>query len=110
MSDARVVLVTAPDEACARDMAQALVQEGLAACVNLLPAISSIYVWQGSVQIEGESLLLIKTCAERLPELQARLLELHPYDVPELIALDPTHVEERYLRWLLAAVTQPGGA
>ena len=98
----RVVLCTAPPEAAA-DIARAVVEPGLAACVNILPGVRSIYWWQGELCDDGESLLVIKTRAERVPALTDALLAAHPYDVPEVIAL-PIGVAEgnpAYLRWLI---------
>ena len=105
MSDAapRVVLVTAPDPEVARQLARTLVEERLIACANLLPGVTSVYRWEGAVQEEPEVLLVLKTRAGRLPELEARLGDLHPYDVPELVALDPSHVAAPYFAWLQAS-------
>ncbi|HLR13819.1 MAG TPA: divalent-cation tolerance protein CutA [Burkholderiaceae bacterium] len=95
-----VVLSTAPDNAVARHIAQALVHEGLAACVNLAPPSLSIYQWQGKVEEETEVALTIKTCADRLPALAERLSGLHPYEVPELLVLDVTGGTAAYLDWM----------
>jgi periplasmic divalent cation tolerance protein len=99
---ARVVLVTAPDLASARSLARGLVERRLAACVNLLPGLESIYRWKGAVESSEEVLLLVKTAAGRLPALETYLEAEHPYDVPECIALQPARVERAYLDWLLA--------
>jgi len=98
---ARVVLCTAPSGDVARELARTLVGEGLAACANLVPGVVSIYRWQGEVEEDAEVLLVLKAPAARLEALERRLLELHPYDTPELVALAPEHVEARYLDWLL---------
>jgi periplasmic divalent cation tolerance protein len=100
---ARVVLVTAPDLAVARDLARKLVEGRLAACVNLVPGLTSVYRWRDAVEEEAEVLLLIKTTADRLHEIERCLLVHHPYAVPECVALEPARVEERYLAWLTAA-------
>lgn len=100
-SDARVVLVTAPDEDVARKLARALVDERLAACVNLVPRVTSIYRWNDAVEEAGEVLLVIKTVAGRLAAIERALAEQHPYDLPECVALAPTHVEAKYMRWLV---------
>lgn len=100
--DPRLILVTAPPGAPAGDLARALVAEGLAACVNILPQVTSVYRWEGAVQEEPEAMLIIKSRHDRLPALEGRLLELHPYDVPEFVVLEPGHVEARYLAWLQA--------
>lgn len=99
---ARVVLVTAPDLAVARALARGLVERRLAACVNLVPGLESVYRWQGAVENANEVLLLVKTAAERLPALEDFLAAEHPYDLPECIALEPARIEPRYLAWLLA--------
>ncbi|MDF1797543.1 MAG: divalent-cation tolerance protein CutA [Planctomycetota bacterium] len=95
-----VVLCTAPDAEVARRIARELVGEGLAACVNLVPGLTSIYRWEGAVEEATEVLLLIKLEAGGYPALEARVLELHPYDTPELIALAAALVEPRYAAWL----------
>ncbi len=100
MTDVRVVYVTAPTAEVAESLARALVGEGLAACVNLLPGIRSIYRWEGAVQDEAEVLLIVKTVAERLPALTARVIELHPYDVPEVVALPVEAGFAPYLDWI----------
>jgi periplasmic divalent cation tolerance protein len=99
-SDPRLVFVTAPDPDVAKKLARALVGDRLAACASLLPGLTSIYRWDGKVQEESEVLLLIKTCSGRLDDLERRIAELHPYDVPEIVAVEPARVEPRYLAWL----------
>ena len=98
----RVVLCTCPPD-LATGLAGALVDQGLAACVNILPGIRSVYRWQGKVCDDGESLLLIKTRADRVSELTEKILELHPYDVPEVLVLDVVEGEGNpdYLKWVL---------
>jgi periplasmic divalent cation tolerance protein len=91
-----------PDAVCAQGIAEALVGERLAACVNRLPGISSTYRWQGAVTTEGEELLLIKTTARRFEALKSRLLELHPYELPELIAIPVERGHDAYLDWVRA--------
>lgn len=85
----------------AEAFAAGLVEARLAACVNLLP-VTSVYRWEGAVERAGETLLVLKTATERLPAVQAYVADRHPYDTPELVALAPEAVEERYLAWLLA--------
>jgi periplasmic divalent cation tolerance protein len=97
---ALVVLSTFPDAEKAAQVARVLVDEQLAACVNLVPSVRSIYRWQGAVQDEAEVLALIKTTAERHAALAARLAALHPYDVPEILALPVAAVHPPYLAWL----------
>ena len=103
-SDARVVLITHP-EGGARDFARSLVERRLAACVNLVPA-TSVYRWRDAIEEDPEVLLIVKTTAARLGELERSLADDHPYDVPELVALTPTHVERAYLSWL-SGETEP---
>ncbi|MHA6206058.1 divalent-cation tolerance protein CutA [Dyella soli] len=91
---------TCPDAASAQALAQALVGEGLAACVNHLPGIRSTYRWQGEVTCDSEDLLLIKTTAGRFDALRERVLALHPYDLPELIAVPVAQGHEAYLDWV----------
>lgn len=101
MSDAVLLCYcTCPDAASAQRIAEALVGERLAACVNQLPGIRSTYRWEGAVQTDSEQLLLIKTTSTRLPALERRLLALHPYDVPELIAVSVSQGHEAYLDWV----------
>lgn len=88
----------------AAPLARDLVERRLAACVNLVDAIRSIYRWKENVEDEGERLLLIKTVEERVPELTDFLLARHPYEVPELIVLPIETVEGPYRRWLIESV------
>jgi periplasmic divalent cation tolerance protein len=91
---------TCPDADTAGRIATALVEERLAACVNTLPGLRSIYRWQGQVETADEVLLLIKTSAEAYPALQDRLRDLHPYELPELLAVEPALGLPGYLQWL----------
>lgn len=97
---ALVIHCSCPDMATAGRIARALVEERLAACVQVLPEMMSIYSWRGEVQQETEVLLLAKTTRERLDALKARLDELHPYEVPELLALEAVDGLARYLGWI----------
>ena len=94
---------TCPDADSARRIAEALVTERLAACVNQLPGIASTYRWQGKVTTDAEHLLLIKTTATCFDALRTRLLALQPYDLPELIAVPIEHAHEPYLAWIREA-------
>lgn len=104
MTAPRLLLCTCPDDACAARVARALVEARLAACVSRVPGLVSTYRWEGAVHEDGEVLLLIKTTAAAIAPLQARLLALHPYRVPELVALDITGGLPAYLDWLAAGV------
>lgn len=100
-----LALTTCPDEASAQAVATALVQERLAACVNRVGGLRSTYFWDARLQDEAEILLLIKTTAARLAQLQARLKSLHPYELPELLAIAVAGGNERYLDWVRMGVT-----
>jgi len=102
--DALVVLVTLPDRAQALTLARTLVAERLAACVNLTGEILSVYRWQEAVQEEPEVLCLMKTTRARLEALRARIVALHPYQVPEVLALPVAAGHAPYLEWLAASV------
>jgi Uncharacterized protein involved in tolerance to divalent cations len=95
-----VVLSTLPDQESAEHMATILVEERLAACVNLVPGLTSIYRWQGTLRREPEYLLLIKTTAARFTQVRERIRALHPYEVPEIIALPIRDGDPAYLNWL----------
>jgi periplasmic divalent cation tolerance protein len=100
-----LALCTCPDRATADRLASALVDEQLAACVNILPGATSVYRWEGRIERESEALLLIKTVAERFDALQERLALLHPYEVPEIIATPITAGLPAYLSWISACTT-----
>lgn len=96
-----LVLSTCPAEGeTAASLANALVEERLAACVNLLPGLVSVYSWQGALESSRETLLLIKTERAAYPRLEARLRELHPYELPEIIAVDIERGLPDYLKWI----------
>ena len=105
--DFMLVLSTFPDAAVAERIARALVAESLAACVNVVPGVRSIYVWNEAVQDTQEVLMIAKTTAARLAELRRRLVELHPYDVPEVVAVRLADGHDAYLRWIAAATRTP---
>lgn len=95
-----VVLATTKDGAEAERIAERLIDERLAACVNVLPAVSSTYRWKGRVEHAGEVLLLMKTSNEKLDRLMARVRELHSYEIPEILALPIERGSPEYLKWL----------
>jgi len=109
MTDVRVVLVTAPPGDPAVAMARLLVDERLAACVNVVPGVRSIYRWQGQVCDDREDLLVIKTASDRLDALVARVREIHPYAVPEVLALAVDAGAAGYLEWVLAEASAAPG-
>lgn len=95
-----LVLVTTPGREDAQSMARIIVQERLAACVNIIDGIDSIYRWEGKVEEGSEALMLIKTRKELLDPLKVRVKELHSYSVPEVVALDISGGSAGYLAWL----------
>ena len=97
-----IVFCSCPDEAVADRIASCLVEEHLAACVNRLPGIVSTYRWQGAIQRDTEVQLMIKTTRDRFDALRDRLLALHPYELPEVIAVDIALGSVPYLVWIEA--------
>lgn len=95
-----IILCTCPDRTTAERIAETVVSERLAACVNIAPGLTSIYRWEGQIQREAELLLLIKTRQAVYPQLEARIRELHPYQVPEIIALPIQTGSAAYLDWI----------
>ncbi len=108
-TDALVVLVTAPSADKAAALGRALVEERLAACANVVPAIRSIYWWEGKVQDEPEALLVLKTTRARFETLRERALALHPYEVPEVVALPVQAGSAAYLEWIARETATPPG-
>jgi periplasmic divalent cation tolerance protein len=104
MEEIVLVLSTFPSIEQARQIGTVLVEKQLAACVNLLPGVESIYRWQGKVETSAEVLAVIKTTRARQPELFEALAALHPYDVPELVALEPNAVSPTYAKWISEVV------
>jgi periplasmic divalent cation tolerance protein len=100
MLETVVVMCSCSDLEAARSIANALVEQRLAACVSILPAIESVYRWREKIESANEALLLIKTTSDRFAALQEKILELHSYDTPEIIALPMVAGLEKYLRWL----------
>jgi periplasmic divalent cation tolerance protein len=103
-----VVLSTAPDTEVAQRIGTALVEERLVACANILNGVTSIYRWKGSVQKEHEVLMILKTTARGVEALRRRIVDLHPYDVPEVVALDVRDGHPPYLDWVVSAVGGDG--
>ena len=104
MTDNRIVLTTAGSEPEARKIAHHLVEQQLAACVNIVPQIGSVYRWQGKVEEAREWLLLIKTTSEKFPLVNAAIQEVHSYEMPECIAISIDDGSSEYLRWIEQSV------
>jgi periplasmic divalent cation tolerance protein len=100
----QIVLCTVPDEAIAQRIASALVEEQLAACVNIVPGITSVYRWKGTVETAPELLLIIKTSVAVYPQLQDRIRATHPYELPEIIAVTPDGGLPEYLAWITTSL------
>jgi periplasmic divalent cation tolerance protein len=99
MTDLILILTTMPDDDRAEQLAQSLVVEGLAACVNVHAAMTSTYRWKGAIERDAERQLVIKSTRAQLPEVEARLRALHPYELPEFIVLE-AEAGDAYARWV----------
>ena len=109
--DLRVGLCTVPDTESALKLARTLVEERLAACVNVIPRVTSVYRWQGAVEQNDEVLLVIKTAATvDLDKMKDRLLTVHPYDVPELLLLPVSYGLDKYVAWIAQSVQTVDGS
>jgi periplasmic divalent cation tolerance protein len=104
MTDTRLILVTASPRAEAKRIAHALVEERLAACVNLIGGVHSVYRWKETVETADEVLLLIKTRQEKVDAVRIRVHELHSYEVPEFLVLDVTEGSSAYLEWIASCI------
>ena len=110
MADALELHVTMPDAEAATSLARVLVEEGLAACVNVVPGVRSVYAWEGRIQEEEEVLCLIKTRQAVFDRARQRILDLHPYEVPEILAFAVDDGSPAYLDWLRKSTTgDPSG-
>ncbi len=94
-----VVLITCPVER-AEDIAKVILDRRLAACINIIPEVSSLYWWEGKVNIDREALLIVKTRMDRIGDLERAVKEIHPYDVPEIIALPIVQGSREYMDWI----------
>jgi periplasmic divalent cation tolerance protein len=103
-SSLRVVLVTTPDAATAESLAQHLVEERLAACGNIVPGVTSIFRWDGGVQRDSEILLMLKSTQSQVEALTGRIVEMHPYDVPEVLVIPVEGGNASYLDWVASSV------
>ncbi|MBI4882259.1 MAG: divalent-cation tolerance protein CutA [Planctomycetes bacterium] len=101
MEQISVVLTTVPDAAAGARIARCLVEEKLAACVNVVPGLRSFYRWEGKLEEGAEALLIAKIRSERFDEYERRMKEIHPYSVPEIVALPAERVSQAYLLWCL---------
>jgi len=101
MGDVVVVLTTVPTGDKGQEIAQTLVEERLAACVNVLAPMTSTYRWRGAVERESEHQMIIKTTRNRVPAVQTRLAALHPYEVPEFLVLSVAESSSAYFEWIL---------
>lgn len=105
-TDLAVVLCTVPDKETGRRLAWLLVEEKLAACVNIVERVTSIYSWQGSIQEDEELLLIIKTRWDHFEKLRDQIAEAHPYEVPEIVAIPVVGVHEPYGAWLASSMSR----
>ena len=108
MTDKIVILVTAANRDECRKIARHLVEARLAACVNILPPIESIYHWQGQIAEEQEYLLIVKSAKALFPEIETEILKLHSYRTPEIICLPIDEGSRNYLQWISDSVKPPG--
>jgi periplasmic divalent cation tolerance protein len=104
MNDFQIILSTCADREQAESIAHRLLELRLAACINILPGVQSIYRWQGSIESAAEVLLLIKTRAALIPEVQSTIAGLHSYEVPEFLVFSVSGGSEAYLAWLDACL------
>ena len=105
--EVRVILSTAGSPEEGERIARALVEQKLAACVNIVPELTSIYRWQGKVETAGEVLLVIKTTAERVERAESALRAAHSYEIPEVLVFKPEFGHSEYVDWLLRSVGEP---
>ena len=108
-TDAIAVYVTVPDKDVGRKVAEALVTARLAACVNIIPGVESVYWWDGEINSDQELLLMIKSRAPHLSELTKEVISVHPYDVPEVISVPITGGSAKYLEWINASTSKLPG-
>ena len=108
MTEFVLVLTTVPADFDAEKLARELVGEGVAACVNILPGVQSVYAWQGAIETGREQQLVIKTSRARTDALWAALRARHPYEVPEFVVVPISDGSQEYLSWIRAAVRQVG--
>lgn len=105
-----MAFVTVPDMAVGRKLAHGIVKQRLAACVNIIPSVTSVYEWEGKVNEDPELLLMIKTSTEKIPDLSKYVRENHPYDCAEVISSQIDDGNEPYLKWIGETVSAPAVA
>ncbi|MCB1867401.1 MAG: divalent-cation tolerance protein CutA [Gammaproteobacteria bacterium] len=106
-TDLLLVYCTCPDSASAETISRKLVERGAAACVNAIPGVSSTYIWQGTIETSEEILLLIKSSSAQYPELERIIVSLHPYELPEIIAVSLDRGLPDYLHWVKQCTEKP---
>ncbi len=108
MTEVGVVVMSAPDEARAAELARTLVEERLIACANVIPRVRSIYRWQGSIADEGEVLVVMKIDRAQFERVRERIVQLHPYQVPEVLCFEVSAGHPPYLQWVLEQTQSAG--
>jgi periplasmic divalent cation tolerance protein len=99
-----LVITTFPDAEVAANVIRTLVEEKLAACGSIIPGVRSLYAWEGKIEDSAEVMVVFKTASTVYAKLEKRLLKLHPYETPEVLALEPGAVNRAYAEWIAAAV------
>ena len=99
-SESIIIFCTTPDQKTAQKIAQNLVENHLAACCNILNEVKSVFNWQGKVQIENECLMIVKSVSDKFKQIEKMIIELHPYEIPEIIATDISLGSANYLNWI----------
>jgi periplasmic divalent cation tolerance protein len=107
--EVRAVFVSGPDSETLESIGRALVDEGFAACVSVIPGITSVYHWEGETRVDPEALAIIKTTEDCVHAVRLRVAEMHPYDVPEFIAVEVAEGSPAYLQWVRESVTKGHG-
>lgn len=105
----RVVLITGPEPETLESIGRVLVEERLAACVNIIPGVTSVYRWEGEIRTDSEALAVIKTTEDCVQAARLRVAELHPYEVPEFVALEVVEGSPAYLQWVRESVATGSG-
>ncbi|WP_431064903.1 divalent-cation tolerance protein CutA [Methylotuvimicrobium sp.] len=100
MSNHIILFCTCPDQNTASSIAQTLIGENLAACANIFPGLTSVYRWQDQIETDQECLLLVKTRRDIYPQVEQRIQEAHPYELPEIVAVSVEHALPEYLKWI----------